>query len=33
MYNQDDLLPVNRNYYILGGCAVLIFTVIIAGIV
>lgn len=33
MYNQEDLLPVNRNYYILGGCAVLIFTVIIAGIV
>ncbi len=33
MYNQEDLLPVNRNYYILGGCAVLIFTVVIAGIV
>ena len=33
MYNQDDLLPVNRNYYIIGGCAVLIFSVIILGIV
>jgi len=33
MYNQEDLLPVNRNYYILGGCAVLIFTVVVAGIV
>jgi hypothetical protein len=33
MYSQDDLLPVNRNYYIIGGCAVLIFSVIIIGIV
>ena len=30
--NQEDLLPVNRNYILIGGCAVLIFTTIVAGL-
>lgn len=29
---QEDLLPVNRNYILIGGCATLIFTTIVAGL-
>jgi hypothetical protein len=28
MDNKEDLLPVNRNYYIFGGCLTLIFTIL-----
>jgi len=27
MDNREDLLPINRNYYIFGGCLTLIFTI------
>jgi len=30
--NQEDLLPVNRNYYLIGGCVAIIFTVVVGGI-
>jgi len=33
MENREDLLPYNRNYYILGGCLTLIFTFIIISLV
>ena len=33
MENKEDLLPYNRNYYLLGGCLTFIFTLIILSIV